>query len=430
MVNQIKRIMKELSIEEKAHRYDEALDRAKKLYEQGTITECLGHVFPELKESEDEKIRKGLITFFSRFPYNNMEDAGINAKDVISWLEKQEGCEYIKKDWLEHIKQSWYKEGFIDGKYTPKELTINDVATLNELIDFLENGTAKLQHDLTIYANWLKTQFPTNEKQGEQKSADNVGPKFHEGEWVIDKQGIVHQISNVIENVTNHTYGYDIVGGGYFNDNTEGVRLWTIQDAKAGDVLVCESGWTCIFKALDNHTNTFSSYCFMDSGKWFCNTGSECHTLNKAFIKAYNGEIHPTTKEQRDILFAKMKEAGYEWDAEKKELKKIEQIPIDVRTTGYWHVEDVEQKSVWSEEDENRINRLIAYFEDKESFTAEDDVVYANWLKSLKDKYTWKPSDEQMKALKEACDKSWEPDGLDPLYTLYEQLKKLKGKEV
>jgi len=27
--------------------------------------------------------------------------------------------------------------------------------------------------------------------------------------------------------------------------------------------------------------------------------------------------------------------------------------------------------------------------------------------------------------LKEACDKHWEPDGLDPLYTLYEQLKKL-----
>ena len=32
---------------------------------------------------------------------------------------------------------------------------------------------------------------------------------------------------------------------------------------------------------------------------------------------------YPATKEQRDLLFAKMKEAGYEWDAEKKELRKI-----------------------------------------------------------------------------------------------------------
>ena len=32
---------------------------------------------------------------------------------------------------------------------------------------------------------------------------------------------------------------------------------------------------------------------------------------------------YPATKEQRDLLFRKMKEAGYEWDADKKELRKI-----------------------------------------------------------------------------------------------------------
>ena len=58
------------------------------------------------------------------------------------------------------------------------------------------------------------------------------------------------------------------------------------------------------------------------------------------------------------------------------------------------------QKPAWSEDDENRINRLIAYFEDKESFTAEDDVVYANWLKSLKDrvqpKQEWSEEEEKI----------------------------------
>ena len=33
---------------------------------------------------------------------------------------------------------------------------------------------------------------------------------------------------------------------------------------------------------------------------------------------------YPATKEQRDLLFRKMKEAGYEWDADKKELRKIQ----------------------------------------------------------------------------------------------------------
>ena len=41
-------------------------------------------------------------------------------------------------------------------------------------------------------------------------------------------------------------------------------------------------------------------------------------------MKVYNGEIKPATKEQRDLLFQKMHKDGYEWDAEKKELKKIE----------------------------------------------------------------------------------------------------------
>ena len=37
-----------------------------------------------------------------------------------------------------------------------------------------------------------------------------------------------------------------------------------------------------------------------------------------------NTNYLPATKEQRDLLFSKMKEAGYEWDSKKKELKKIE----------------------------------------------------------------------------------------------------------
>lgn len=53
-----------------------------------------------------------------------------------------------------------------------------------------------------------------------------------------------------------------------------------------------------------------------------------------------------------------------------------------------------EKSTTWSVEDENRTNRLIAYFEDKESFTAEDDVVYANWLKSLKERVQPQPKQE------------------------------------
>lgn len=156
---------------------DEAIKILKDFHDESAIFSvrtALETLHPEFRESEDERIRKALIKGVESCKASGWTNFGNNVDIdvVLAWLEKQEGCECIKKDWLEHIKQSWYKEGFIDGKYTPKELTINDVATLNELIDFLENGTAKLQHDLTLYANWLKTQFPQLKKQGEQKPTD------------------------------------------------------------------------------------------------------------------------------------------------------------------------------------------------------------------------------------------------------------------
>lgn len=70
--------------------YKDALERAKKLYEQGTITESLSYVFPELKESEDEKIRKRLICGMNALKANRKETfAAIPIDDCIAWLEKQ-----------------------------------------------------------------------------------------------------------------------------------------------------------------------------------------------------------------------------------------------------------------------------------------------------------------------------------------------------
>lgn len=77
-------------------KYKEALERAKKLYEQGTITESLSFVFPELAESEDERIRIGLINGFkeclknSQYPKNAQKYwHNIKIEDILAWLEKQ-----------------------------------------------------------------------------------------------------------------------------------------------------------------------------------------------------------------------------------------------------------------------------------------------------------------------------------------------------
>jgi hypothetical protein len=89
---------------------------------------------------------------------------------------------------------------------------------------------------------------------------------------------------------------------------------WTIQDAKDGDVIFYDSGWTCIFKCI--HGIWFSSYCFItDDGKFY--TGYERHAVDSTI----NGNAHPATKEQCNLLFQKIKEAGYKWNPETKTLE-------------------------------------------------------------------------------------------------------------
>lgn len=82
-----------MTTEEKVMAYDKAIENAKRLYEQGTITESLVYIFPELRESEDERIRKAIIKALRSCanPVNSLSYDGFQIEDVIAWLEKQNG---------------------------------------------------------------------------------------------------------------------------------------------------------------------------------------------------------------------------------------------------------------------------------------------------------------------------------------------------
>lgn len=83
--------MKEL-IEEKAKSFEEALSRAKGFYKRfPEYKEILEKIFPELAESEDERIRKDIISYF-KTSNSIYLDAGepISRRNVwLAWLEKQ-----------------------------------------------------------------------------------------------------------------------------------------------------------------------------------------------------------------------------------------------------------------------------------------------------------------------------------------------------
>lgn len=88
-------------------------------------------------------------------------------------------------------------------------------------------------------------------------------------------------------------------------------------NAKDGDVLYSlDSKRPFIYKERKPHEQA-TAYCGINIyGKFFVWKTKDCIIITDKYI--------PATKEQRDFLFSNMKEEGYEWDADNKKLKKID----------------------------------------------------------------------------------------------------------
>ena len=197
--------MKELSIKEKADRYDEALKKIKMLLGTGSSfsREELEFVFSELKESEDEKIRKWLITTLKSLNNSPVQIDGAYEMmlPAIAWLEKQgEHANFRNK------------------------IQIGDKVTRNE-------------GGVLVNISQLNRVAKERKKQGEQKPADKVEPKFKVGDWITNDDDYTWKVTAIksLDYVLQGQYG-DIVDCAIsYADNH--FHLWTIQDAKDGDVL-------------------------------------------------------------------------------------------------------------------------------------------------------------------------------------------------
>ena len=137
--------MKELSINEKAKAYDEAIERAKKLYGNGIIE----RIFPELKECDDERIKKNCIHFLELQKQHHA--ATFEIEECIDWLEKQ--CESDKNPNSKTIAEYLYKEkGYpisLNEEIPTFEVTMKDVRDYNAY---------KEKKLIEIACKWLREQ--------------------------------------------------------------------------------------------------------------------------------------------------------------------------------------------------------------------------------------------------------------------------------
>lgn len=283
--------------------YKEALEKATAFYETKS-PDCLilESIFPELAESDDERIRKEIISIVKSYRECCITEGNHRFDDCISWLEKQNEQIKIKQDMLTTFRNS-----------VPEEWDFSKDKDLNEEVGrCFHNGMFPkyITPSTTITVSDLMRCASHFYRFGkEHKPADKVEPKFNVGDWIVQENTGVYKVIEickswyeVIDTEDNH---YSISF-----DNKYMCHLWSIEYAKGGDVLAAHE-CLVLFKEIDGlNIKCYCTYQFMNNQMFHVDT-----LQNKtAFC--------PATKEQRDLLFQKMKEAGYEWDAEKKELIK------------------------------------------------------------------------------------------------------------
>ena len=178
------------------------------------------------------------------------------------------------------------------------------------------------ENEIVEAIDWLEKQGKqTNAKLGQsevtktsdQEPSVKVEPKFKVRDWLQYRSAEPF----FVEEITKQ---------GYVNGDSclpfeweDEIHLWTIQDAKDGDVLVYvtdeENLWIMIYWSLYEPYDGHVHYHALLVNDNFTDKGTCCICIDN---------LKPATKEQRDLLFQKMADAGYEWDAEKKKLKKVE----------------------------------------------------------------------------------------------------------
>ena len=380
-------------------KYKGALERAKMSYHTGDYDkdtlEMLEIIFPELKESEDERIRKELIRLFNDTAWNDssFQFYDLDKQKVIDWLEKQG-----------EINEASYRTGIkrvLDSpeSYGLKRQGKQDMIPLDKVIKFLDDQLVNDKDEVTgesfinfknygafkeTFISFFKKKML--EKQGEPKEtlcdkcrkehpshscqditalgrcyieginmSNKVEPKFkiEKDKWYVcirnldDNYGtrafykgdIYHSTKDETLMPVNSNVPYEIkyCAEDYF-------RLWTIQDAKAGDVLYLQKDGKehiIIYKGvIKERFRTFvSAYCAYNGI-----VDAFCFADVSRYVDIAYGGIMPATKEQRDTLMKAMADAGYTFDFEKKELKKIEQKSVELNENEQTLVQQVTQR--------------------------------------------------------------------------------------
>ena len=416
--------MKELSIEQKAQRYDEAIEKAKGVIEQNPLMEYLKkgieYIFPELKESEDERIRQKLIHLVRKsYEYGGYSLHKDEADMMTAWLEKQ----------AEHANFR-------------NKIEVGDKVTRN-------------RDGVLVNLSQLNRVAKKDEKQSEQKPDTNCLLSWSEidGKMFQSLESIVKDYWAKAEQEKNEIKIREASNISYFLKTIQKSPLCWI---KCSDGLPNRDGTYLV--VTDGRYNDVYDIARYDSIEGWHKASEIIYWMpipqlnNKSIV-----EQKPTDEEMKELLqteyekgranvIAEMQKSWSEED--EKQLNNIMWIIEAYRKNGFneTHIQIADNSENWlkslkdrvqpQQEKERKLGKLEEWLDEYISNLADvgTDTLIGSFRKYLDGKLPvkphsqWKPTDEQMVAINTAINVLGKGTlNGKQLIELQEQLKKLKG---
>lgn len=355
--------------------YKEALELARQYYGPGQ-NEFLDTIFPELTESEDERIRKGLLAAFRRSDKEFWSDDELPVKDIIAYLEKL-------KDLFEYYDWNDYKD---------KPVEIWNAYIHGKAVG-LERGRNAVKNNPGDYGL---------EKQKEQKP-NVIIPKFRVGDMVISTKNpsLTYKVLEIghINELNYPEYKVEIFTDGKADkpSNIKYIEIRHMDDW--GELIKPQPAvWSEDYGEEDLRTRfAFYTYKDEDDALYLSNVFVEEASRNKGF----GAKILKAAEKVAEII-----------GASRICLKVKQNTPENAwyRKNGYGYMtfedgydwlekrlEYLKPKQEWSEEDEIYREWILECLADgarKVPEYAEQYQSAYDWLKSLRPH--WKPSEQQI----------------------------------
>lgn len=417
---------------------EEAIKIVKDLYDKSLFLkkdkEAVRTLIPEVEESEDERIRKEMIALFKGQIHSTSAE---DNKKYVAWLEKQDK----NKDLPPVTDRETLDEYAYQVAYDLSNDWLKDTPTWDDVETAVKLG-----------AKWLEKQCEQSNAnkgywRGYREGKQEVLDKYSE----LEKQGEQNPAGCpeycVMSNCANCPYHPVLIKKPTWSEEDERMINTIISDlerhgGKEDSCYLAEINWL-----------KFLKYRVQLKQEWSEEDDAMIDNVLGTY-KTLEDMLDLTTSQDKDILESMNFERDWikslkyriqpkqEWSEEDKNILKAIHNSIDVECLSkngveyldmiYWFrsLKDrvqLQPKQEWSEVDELKIGDI------HDAITLDDELEESykeklhNFLKFLCSQNTWKPSNEQMEALKVSIyDTIPSKEVMSKVESLYYDLKKLK----